>query len=83
MDKRRNRRLGHFWDKLTETFNFFKKLLPFLSDRVVMIGNHRDAWVYGGLDPSSGTAVLMEVGRILGHMLKDGLLITKYFDQHA
>lgn len=48
-----------------------------------MIGNHRDAWVYGGLDPSSGTAVLMEVGRILGHMLKDGLWITKYFDQHA
>ena len=55
-----------------ETVNFFQKQLPFLSDRIVLIGNHRDAWVYGGLDPSSGTAVLMEVGRILGHMLKDG-----------
>ena len=25
-------------------------------DRWVMIGNHRDAWVYGAVDPSSGTA---------------------------
>jgi len=40
-------------------------------DRIVMIGNHRDGWTYGALDPSSGTAVLMEVARILGKMLKD------------
>lgn len=26
-----------------------------------MLGNHRDAWVYGAADPNSGTAALLEV----------------------
>ncbi|XP_071484102.1 putative N-acetylated-alpha-linked acidic dipeptidase [Diadema antillarum] len=39
-------------------------------DRYVMMGNHRDAWVYGAVDPSSGTAVLMESARVYGEMLK-------------
>ena len=30
-------------------------------DRYVMVGNHRDAWGFGAIDPSSGTAQLMEV----------------------
>ena len=30
-------------------------------DKLVLLGNHRDAWVFGGADPSSGTAVLTEV----------------------
>ena len=34
-------------------------------DKLVLLGNHRDAWVFGGSDPSSGTAVLMEVWLIL------------------
>ena len=34
-------------------------------DKLVLLGNHRDAWVFGGADPSSGTAVLMEVWLIL------------------
>ena len=25
-------------------------------DEWVVLGNHRDAWVFGGVDPSSGTA---------------------------
>jgi len=41
-------------------------------DRVVMMGNHHDAWVFGGLDPSSGTAVLTEIVRVLGIGLKQG-----------
>ena len=28
-----------------------------------MVGNHRDAWGFGALDPNSGTAQLMEVRR--------------------
>ena len=32
-------------------------------DQLVILGNHRDAWVYGGVDPSSGTASLMELAR--------------------
>ena len=37
-----------------------------------MLGNHRDAWGYGAVDPSSGTAQLMEVVRSFGKMLKTG-----------
>jgi len=35
-------------------------------DRLVIIGNHRDAWVYGGADPSSGTASMLETARVIG-----------------
>lgn len=28
-----------------------------------MLGNHYDAWVYGSIDPNSGTATLAEIGR--------------------
>src|SRR5207302_9495000 len=38
----------------------------------MIVGNHRDAWVYGGVDPSSGTAVLMELARALGSLAKQG-----------
>ena len=34
-----------------------------LSDHQVIMGNHRDAWVFGAVDPNSGTAVLMEMAR--------------------
>uniref|UniRef100_A0A1I7ZYF3 Peptidase_M28 domain-containing protein n=1 Tax=Steinernema glaseri TaxID=37863 RepID=A0A1I7ZYF3_9BILA len=34
-------------------------------DKYVMLGNHFDAWVYGSVDPNSGTAVLAEVARAL------------------
>lgn len=41
-------------------------------DRYVLLGNHRDAWIYGAVDPSSGTAVLLDVARRLGRMLRAG-----------
>ena len=41
-------------------------------DQLVIVGNHRDAWVYGGVDPSSGTASLMELARSLGALAKQG-----------
>jgi N-acetylated-alpha-linked acidic dipeptidase len=41
-------------------------------DRWVMVGNHRDAWVYGAVDPSSGTAATMEMCRALGDAVKKG-----------
>ena len=31
----------------------------------MILGNHRDAWVFGAVDPNSGTAVLMELARSL------------------
>ncbi|XP_075426011.1 aminopeptidase NAALADL1 [Ascaphus truei] len=41
-------------------------------DRYVMYGNHRDSWVHGAIDPSSGTAVMLEITRILGTKIKQG-----------
>ncbi|KAL5007061.1 hypothetical protein ScPMuIL_015867 [Solemya velum] len=41
-------------------------------DRQVLLGNHRDAWVYGAYDPTSGTTVLMELARIFGKLYREG-----------
>ncbi len=41
-------------------------------DEKVIIGNHRDAWVYGAVDPNSGTASLLETARGFGTLLKSG-----------
>jgi Peptidase family M28/PA domain/Transferrin receptor-like dimerisation domain len=41
-------------------------------EKAVIVGNHRDAWVYGAADPGSGTAVMMEVVRIFGDLLQNG-----------
>ncbi|MEW4569844.1 M28 family metallopeptidase [Tautonia sp. JC769] len=41
-------------------------------DRWVMVGNHRDAWTYGAVDPGSGSAATLEACRALGEAYKDG-----------
>ncbi|GMF65891.1 unnamed protein product [Phytophthora lilii] len=41
-------------------------------DKRVVLGNHRDAWVYGAVDPSSGSATLMEIARGFGDLLESG-----------
>lgn len=41
-------------------------------DKYVVLGNHRDAWVFGAVDPSSGTATQLELARVLGAMAKEG-----------
>ena len=38
----------------------------------VVAGNHRDAWVYGAVDPNSGTAAMLESVHGLGALLKQG-----------
>ena len=38
----------------------------------VVAGNHRDAWVYGAVDPNSGTAAMLETVHGLGDLLKRG-----------
>jgi N-acetylated-alpha-linked acidic dipeptidase len=42
-------------------------------DEWIVLGNHRDAWVYGGVDPSSGTASQMELTRALGALKQAGI----------
>lgn len=41
-------------------------------DEWVIFGNHHDAWVNGADDPTSGQVALMETGRALGELLKQG-----------
>lgn len=38
----------------------------------VVAGNHRDAWVYGAVDPNSGTTALLEAAHGIGQLLKSG-----------
>ena len=43
------------------------------SDEVILIGNHRDAWIIGGAaDPNSGTAILVELSKAFGKLLATG-----------
>ena len=41
-------------------------------DDWVVVGNHRDAWVYGAVDPNSGTAAMLESVHGIGTLLKQG-----------
>ncbi|KAK3016478.1 hypothetical protein RJ639_007727 [Escallonia herrerae] len=41
-------------------------------DRYVILGNHRDAWTFGAVDPNSGTAALLEVAQRLEKLQKKG-----------
>jgi N-acetylated-alpha-linked acidic dipeptidase len=41
-------------------------------DDWVVVGNHRDAWVYGAVDPNSGTASMLEAVHGVGSLLKRG-----------
>jgi len=42
------------------------------TDQVVVVGNHRDAWTPGAVDPNSGSAAMLEVARALGAAVKAG-----------
>ncbi|KAK4283888.1 hypothetical protein QN277_000792 [Acacia crassicarpa] len=41
-------------------------------DRFVILGNHRDAWTFGAVDPNSGTAALLEIAQRLGKLQRRG-----------
>ena len=43
-----------------------------LPEQWVIAGNHRDAWVYGAVDPNSGTAAMLEAVHGVGELLKTG-----------
>lgn len=38
----------------------------------VVVGNHRDAWVFGAVDPNSGTASMLEAVHGVGALLQQG-----------
>jgi N-acetylated-alpha-linked acidic dipeptidase len=43
-----------------------------LPQQWVVAGNHRDAWVYGAVDPNSGTTAMLEAVHGIGELLKTG-----------
>jgi N-acetylated-alpha-linked acidic dipeptidase len=54
------------WDVITRIDSAVQK------DRWVVLGNHRDAWVFGAVDPNSGTTAMLELGRGFGRLLNSG-----------
>jgi N-acetylated-alpha-linked acidic dipeptidase len=59
--------------KVTKIWNVIATLPGTIEpDRWVFLGNHRDAWVYGAVDPGSGTAATLEMCRALGSAVKQG-----------
>lgn len=46
---------------------------PAVAQQLVLLSNHHDAWTYGGVDPSSGTASALELARALGELSRRGL----------
>ena len=41
-------------------------------DRVVLLGTHHDAWTFGGVDPGSSGAVILELARALSAIRREG-----------
>lgn len=44
-----------------------------LPDEWIVMGSHRDAWVFGAVDAASGHAALLELTRALGEMKRRGI----------
>ncbi|KAJ7167465.1 hypothetical protein C8R46DRAFT_995586 [Mycena filopes] len=66
------RLVNHVDTKVTPIWNTMAVIPGFITDEVIVVGNHRDAWVLGAADPSSGTASIHEVIRGLGALTKKG-----------
>ena len=58
---------------ITPIWNVIGVINGSIPNEVVVVGNHRDAWIIGGAgDPNSGSAVLNEVVRSFGKALAKG-----------
>lgn len=58
---------------ITPLWNVYGEIQGERNDEVIIIGNHRDAWIKGGAgDPNSGSAVLIEIARALGQLKQLG-----------
>jgi N-acetylated-alpha-linked acidic dipeptidase len=65
--------VNHIENKITPIWNVISRIEGAEEpDKAIILGNHRDAWVYGGVDPSSGSASLLELARVFGELLKTG-----------
>ncbi|KAI0036775.1 Zn-dependent exopeptidase [Vararia minispora EC-137] len=66
------RMVNHVDTKITPIWNPMGVIPGHIKDEVIVVGNHRDAWVMGAADPSSGTVSVHEVVRGFGYLLRAG-----------
>jgi len=66
-------RLDVYLDRKVETlWNTVATIEGSDPSQSVVLGAHRDAWVYGVTDNGSGTSILIEVARALGYLHRSG-----------
>lgn len=58
--------------QLRPIYDVIGKLRGQNDEEWVILGNHHDAWVFGAVDPSSGTASALETARALGELARGG-----------
>ncbi|XP_059123347.1 N-acetylated-alpha-linked acidic dipeptidase 2 isoform X2 [Peromyscus eremicus] len=60
-------------NKITRIYNVIGTIRGSMEpDRYVILGGHRDSWVFGGIDPTTGTAVLQEIAQSFGKLMNRG-----------
>ncbi|KAF9058017.1 Zn-dependent exopeptidase [Panaeolus papilionaceus] len=64
--------VNHVDTKVTPIWNTMAAIPGHIKNEVVVIGCHRDAWVLGAADPTSGTVSLHEIIRGFGSLLRHG-----------
>ncbi|KAJ1119839.1 hypothetical protein NDU88_008024 [Pleurodeles waltl] len=63
----------HTNNKVTRIYNVIGTIRGSVEpDRYIILGGHRDSWVFGGIDPTTGAAVLHEIARSFGNLVKEG-----------
>ncbi|KAM8817927.1 N-acetylated-alpha-linked acidic dipeptidase 2 isoform 2-T2 [Rhynchonycteris naso] len=63
----------HNINKITRIYNVIGIIRGSVEpDRYVILGGHRDSWVFGGVDPTTGTAVLQEIVQSFGKLMSRG-----------
>lgn len=59
-------------EEVQPIWNTYAVVPGHIQDEVVLVGNHRDAWVFGAADPNSGTASVHEIVKAFGQMMEKG-----------
>ncbi|XP_022263243.2 N-acetylated-alpha-linked acidic dipeptidase 2 isoform X2 [Canis lupus familiaris] len=63
----------HNTNKITRIYNVIGTIRGSVEpDRYVILGGHRDSWVFGAIDPTSGAAVLQEIVQSFGKLMSRG-----------
>ncbi|XP_068251742.1 glutamate carboxypeptidase 2-like isoform X1 [Nyctibius grandis] len=63
----------HSHNEVTRIYNVIGTIRGTVEpDRYVILGGHRDSWVFGGIDPQSGAAVVHEIVRSFGKLKRKG-----------